>query len=36
MGNVRAHLGDAFGNLLAGIENLKVQLSDGGHAISIA
>ena len=35
-GNLRAHLGHALGNLLAGIENLKALVGSGSHASSIA
>ena len=34
-GNLGAHLGHAFGNLLAGKENLEVLVAGGGHADSI-
>ena len=35
-GNLRAHLGHALGDLLAGIENLKALIGHGSHAHSIA
>ena len=36
VGNLGAHLGHAFGDLLTGIKNLKPLIGDGSHADSIA
>ena len=35
-GDLRAHFGDAFGDLLAGIKNFKALVGHGSHADSIA
>jgi hypothetical protein len=32
VGDLRAHFGDALGDLLAGVEDLKVLICDGSHA----